>query len=131
MFLKQSVRSVSRVSRNALSSSDVHKSPIARRMCLLGHIADGLQLLLGIDKTLIPPLDVVIDLNPKHTVFLRASDNALRIVASQPISSDAHVVCPILFRRIGSSLQRGLEQQKDNDHRPRHGPENARSSCKL
>src|SRR5580658_1233005 len=119
MFLVQSVRSLIRVSRNALRPSDINESVIPRRVRLLSHGVNSLQLLLGINKTLIPPLNVVVDLDPKHAIFRSALDNPIRIVTPQPISPDAHIVrpvlvSPVLLRRVRTSQQRARKKHENN-----------------
>src|SRR6202167_2142536 len=131
VFLEQRMRSLIRISRYALRPRDINVSVIANRMRLLSHGVNSLQLLLGINKTFIPPLNVVVDLNPKHAIFLRVLDDPLRIVAPQPISPNAHIVSPILvlalpvlFCRIRTSQQHARKKHQSNERGPQDGRPN-------
>ena len=74
----------------------------ARPVRLFRHVVDCLELLLRIDKAFVTPRNVVVDLNPKDVAVLCARNNLVGVVELQTVRPNAHVVRPVLPRRIRS-----------------------------
>ncbi len=111
MILGQRVRHLIPMRSDALGPGNVDESVIARLVRRFGHLADRLQFLFWIEKTLVAPGNVIVDLNPEHVALLRLARNLLRVAALQTISADADVVRPVLFFGIRRRDQPQREQE--------------------
>ncbi len=81
MIFGERVWSFVGVGRNALSSGDVDKCAVARCVRPFRHLTDCLQLFLRVEKALVAARYIVVDLDAKHAVFLRTSDDPVCIIA--------------------------------------------------
>src|SRR6202030_2359685 len=95
MILRQRVRRLIAVRRNALGPGNVDESVVALVMRRLRDIVDSLQFFFWVQKALVAPRDVIVHLNPEYAAGLRAARDLQRIPAFQSIGADADVVSPI------------------------------------
>src|SRR6266852_7737025 len=96
MILGHAVCARTGAGRDAFRARNVHESVVAGLVSFLGRRANGLELLRGVEKAVIPPRDVVVHLYAEDIRIRRAADDLIDVVEAKAVTGDANVVAPVL-----------------------------------
>src|SRR5208282_736127 len=119
MILRQRVRSLIAVRRDAFGPGDVDEGVVSGLMRRFRYVMNRLQLFFWLEKAFIASRNIVVDLNAEDTARLGLVDNLLRIAAPESVRADAHVVSPVLLGRDWSGRQAQREQSYKDPYEKR------------
>src|SRR3954471_2666722 len=100
------------VRRDALRARNVDECMITGLVRSVGDVMNRLQLRLRMQKALVAPRNVVVHFNSEYVAGPRAAHDLECIAPLEAVSTNAHIVGPVLLPRIGSSHQPQSKQQK-------------------
>ena len=112
------------VCRDALRTCDVYEGVVAGRVSFHGDRVDRLQFLGGVDKALVTARNVIVHLDPEDVGVGGLADDLSRIIETQAVTGDTHVMRPVLVclasqeagqaKEYGESLQHGVNLPEDD-----------------
>jgi len=103
------------MSRDALESRYIDKCLIVGPVSGGRDAPDGLKLFVRPPKAFVASRNVIVDLDPIDSAGPGLLNDLFRIIRSQAIGADAHLVQPFSIRFLGTEPKRNRQQGRDHE----------------